>query len=374
MSFFDSIFGEFVDVIDWTDDTGDTLVWRFERHQNAIKHGAKLTVREAQSAVFVHEGRVADVFQPGMYKLHTNNLPILSTLQHWDHGFESPFKSEVYFVSRRRFTDLKWGTRNPVMLRDPEFGPIRLRAFGTYTLRVTDPGLFLREIVGTDGEFTTHEITDQLRNVIVSRFTHALATSHVPALDLAANLEDLSAFIKKRIEPDLAAYGVETPMLLIENISLPPEVEKALDRRTAMGVVGDLKKYAQFQAAEALRASADGEGGGGMALGAGMGAGMAMGHQMGGMFGPGGDAGAPASAPVAAPPPLPGGARARWHAALDGAAAGPFTDADLRGHASAGRLTVETLVWRAGLGDWTPAGELRELAGLFQSPPPLPAG
>ena len=155
MSIFDFLRGEFIDVIHWTDDTRDTIVWRFEREGHAIKYGAKLTVREGQAAVFVHEGQLADVFGPGLYELETNNLPILTTLQHWDHGFQSPFKSEIYFVNTRRFTDLKWGTRNPITCRDPEFGMVRLRAFGTYTMRVADPGKFLVEIVGTDGEFTT---------------------------------------------------------------------------------------------------------------------------------------------------------------------------------------------------------------------------
>lgn len=377
MSLFDSLFGEFIDVIDWADDSSDTLVWRFERHQDAIKHGAKLTVREGQAAVFVHEGRIADVFGPGLYKLHTNNLPILSTLQHWDHGFESPFKSEIYFVSTRRFTDLKWGTRNPVTLRDPEFGPIRLRAFGSYSMRVVDPGTFLREIVGTDGEFTTHEITAELRNVIVARFTHVIATARIPALDLAANLEDLSSFVAKRIAPDLEAYGVETPSLIIENVSLPPEVERALDRRTAMGVVGDLRKYAQFQAAEALRASAENPaGGGGMAMGVGVGAGMAMGRvfgqELGAPYDPATLQPPAGQLPPPAPPPLPGSARARWHVALKGQPAGPFDEDQLRAMAAKRKLTAETLVWRPGLGAWAQAGELREIAPIFRTPPPLP--
>ena len=147
----DMLKGELIDVIDWTDDTRDTMVWRFQRRDNAIKYGAKLTVREGQAAVFIHEGQLADVFQPGLYQLETNNMPIMTTLQHWDHGFSSPFKSEIYFVSTRRFQDLKWGTKNPIMMRDPEFGPVRMRAFGTYSIRVTDPGLFLQEVVGTDG-------------------------------------------------------------------------------------------------------------------------------------------------------------------------------------------------------------------------------
>ena len=186
MSIFDFLRGEFIDVIHWTDDTRDTIVWRFEREGHAIKYGAKLTVREGQAAVFVHEGQLADTFGPGLYELETNNLPILTTLQHWDHGFQSPFKSEIYFVNTRRFTDLKWGTRNPITCRDPEFGMVRLRAYGTYTMRVADPAKFLVEIVGTDGEFTTEEIEFQIRNIIVTHFSQIIATSGIPVLDMAA--------------------------------------------------------------------------------------------------------------------------------------------------------------------------------------------
>ncbi|MCC6304347.1 MAG: SPFH domain-containing protein, partial [Rhodobacteraceae bacterium] len=163
--------GQFIDVIDWVDDTRDTLVWRFERHGNAIMYGAKLTVREGQVAVFVHEGQLADVFGPGLYELETNNMPVMTALQHWTHGFSSPFKSEVYFLNTRRFTGLKWGTQNPIMLRDPEFGPVRLRAFGSYTIRIKDAAKFMTEIVGTDGEFTEDEIADQIRNIVVQRFS-----------------------------------------------------------------------------------------------------------------------------------------------------------------------------------------------------------
>lgn len=366
MSFFDAIFGQFIDVIAMTEDGRDDLVRRFERHGNEIKHGAKLTVREGQAAVFVHEGRLADVFPPGMYRLKTNNLPILSTLQHWDHGFESPFKSEIYFVSTRRFSDLKWGTRNPVMLRDPEFGPIRLRAFGSYEMRVVEPGVFLREVVGTDGDFGAGEIADQLRNIITARFANALATAHIPALDLAANYDDLGRFLRDRIRPELSEYGVEVTKLLVENISLPDAVEKALDRRSSMGVVGDLKKYAQFQAAEALRASAETPDSG-MSAGLGMGAGMAMARQMEDAFGA--NAGA---APSTAPPPLPS-AGAVWHVALDGAARGPLALSDLARLAAENRLTADTLVWRAGLPDWRAAQATPEVAALLSAgPPPLP--
>ncbi|RMD94805.1 MAG: antifreeze protein, partial [Alphaproteobacteria bacterium] len=268
MGILDFLSGEFIDVIEWTDDTRDTLVWRFEREGHAIKYGAKLTVRPGQVAVFVHEGEVADVFPPGLYMLETSNLPILTTLQHWDHGFESPFKSEVYFVSTTRFADLRWGTRNPVMLRDPEFGPVRIRAFGTYAIRVRDAARFLVEIVGTDGEFTMDEIAFQLRNIIVAEFSRAIAASGIPVLDMAANTADLGRLVAAAIAPQLAEYGLEMPEFHVENISLPEAVEKVLDARSSMGIVGDLGRYTQFQAAQAMTEAARNPAG---AMGAGLG-------------------------------------------------------------------------------------------------------
>jgi membrane protease subunit (stomatin/prohibitin family) len=270
--------GQFIDVIEWTDSSRDTMVYRFERYGNEIKYGAKLTVREGQMAVFVHEGQLADVFEPGMYMLETNNMPIMTSLQHWDHGFSSPFKSEIYFVNMRRFTGLKWGTQNPVMLRDPEFGPLRLRAFGSYAVRVQDAATFLREIVGTDGDFTQEKIAGQIRNIVVQKVSRVLAASGIPALDMAANTKDLSDVVSQAIAPTLAEYGLAMPELYIENISLPPEVEKVLDQRTSMGIVGDLNKFTQFSAAQAMAKAAEG---GDSGMGAGLGAGMGMGMGMG---------------------------------------------------------------------------------------------
>ena len=235
MGIFDFLSGEFIDVIHWVDDTRDTMVWRFERHGHEIKYGAKLTVREGQAAVFVHEGQLADVFTPGLYMLETNNMPIMTTLQHWDHGFQSPFKSEIYFVNTTRFTDLKWGTKNPIMLRDPEFGPTRIRAFGTYSTRVTDPAKFLTEIVGTDGEFTMDEISYQVRNIIVQSFSRIIAGSGIPVLDMAANTADLGKLVAAEISAVVADYGLTIPEFYIENISLPPAVEEALDKAHVHG-------------------------------------------------------------------------------------------------------------------------------------------
>ncbi len=202
MGLFDKLFGEFVDIIEWTDDSHDTLIYRFERYGNEIKYGAKLTVRESQVAVFVNEGEIADVIEPGMYELETKNLPVLSTIQHWDHGLRSPFKAEVYFCNTTQFVDLKWGTKNPIMIRDEEFGGVRLRAFGTYAIRIKDPVTFIKEIAGTDGHFTVDEVSNQLRNLIISRFTNIAGSSKIPVLDLAANYDQLGAYLTETISPE----------------------------------------------------------------------------------------------------------------------------------------------------------------------------
>lgn len=360
--------GEFIDVISWTDDTRDTMVWRFERRDNAIKYGAKLTVREGQAAVFINEGQLADVFGPGLYELQTNNMPIMTTLQHWDHGFQSPFKCEIYFVNTTRFNNLKWGTQNPIMCRDPEFGPVRIRAFGTYAMRVTDPGLFMKEVVGTDGEFTSDEISIQIRNVIVQQMSQALAKSGIPVLDMAANTMDLAKLVNAAIAPTVAAYGLALPEFYIENISLPDEVEKVLDKRTSMGIAGDLNKYMQFNAAEGLAQPGSAMGATmGAAIGAGMGAGMGV--NMGAQAGPWGAMPA-AAAPAAAPPPPPPAAR-QWHLAENGATKGPYGEADLVAMAASGALSRASMVWTAGQDGWKAAGET-ELARIFAMVPPPP--
>ena len=367
MALWDFIKTELIDIVEWLDATGDTMVYRFERHENEIKNGAQLIVRPGQAAVFVDQGQIADVFGPGRYELKTENLPLLSTLRGWKYGFDSPFKAEVYFVSTKVFTDLKWGTKNPIMLRDPEFGPVRLRAFGTYAVKVGEPGKFIAQIVGTNGVFSTDGISDQIRNFIVSRFTEALGEGKIPALDLAANFSELGSAVRTVIGPEVGEYGLEITTFLVENISLPEEVEKALDKRTSMGVIGNLNAYTQFQAANAMEAAADNPGGG-AADGMGLGMGFAMAQQMANAMGQNASAG---GAPAGGPPPLPGGAQ--FFVALNGAQAGPFGMDALRGHASGGQLTRETLVWKQGMGAWTPAGEVPELQPLFAAaPPPLP--
>ncbi|SLN59026.1 SPFH domain / Band 7 family protein [Aquimixticola soesokkakensis] len=366
MGIFDFLAGEFIDVIHWTDDTRDTMVWRFEREGHAIKYGAKLTVREGQTAVFVHEGQIADVFTPGLYMLETNNMPILTTLKHWDHGFKSPFKSEVYFVNTTRFNDLKWGTKNPIMCRDPEFGAVRLRAFGTYTTRITDAARFMSEIVGTDGEFTSDEISFQIRNIIVQAFSRIVAGSGIPVLDMAANTADLGKLVAAEITKVVADYGLSIPEFYIENISLPEAVEAAMDKRTSMGIVGNLDNYMKFNAAEAMSNPASGVGGAmGAGLGAGMGLAMAQQQAQSGPWGA-----QPAAAAPIAPPPPP--VEHVWHTAVNGVTEGPFSLATMGQMVARGTLTRQTHVWTQGQDGWLRAEEVSELARLFTVAPPPP--
>jgi len=365
MGLFDKIFGEFVDVIEWTDDSSNTMVYRFERYGNEIKYGAKLTVRESQVAVFVNEGEAADVLSPGIYELETKNLPILTTLQHWDHGFNSPFKAEVYFCNTKRFVDLKWGTKNPLMLRDSEFGAVRLRAFGTYVVRITDALKFIREIVGTDGQFTTEEISDQLRNLITARFATVVASSNIPVLDMAANYDQLGDFITQRIAPEFEEYGLELTKMLVENISLPPSVEEALDKRTSMGVIGNLDQYLQYQSGVAMEAAAANPAGG-AAEGIGMGIGFAMANQMAKGLAPGQTA-------TTTPPPLP--TDTQYHLAQNGVSSGPFSMNEVRARIISGDINSETLVWATGMAEWKPVGQVAVFSSQFtpSQPPPLPS-
>ena len=279
MGLFDLVRGQLIDVIEWTQDDPETLVHRYDMNGKEIMMGAQLTVRESQAAVFVDEGRLADVFAPGRYELSTRNLPVLTALRAWQVGFNSPFQSDVYFVSTRQFLDRKWGTANPVMMRDSELGMIRLRAFGSFAFRVSDPAVFMREVFGTAALFTAAGVEGQIRSLAVSALSDAIAQSGIPALDLASKYDELSRLALDALSPRVADLGLALSAFVIENISLPEEVEKAIDRRTAMGVAGDLDQYARFQAAEAMReAAANPSGMAGM--GVGMAAGAAMGNMM----------------------------------------------------------------------------------------------
>lgn len=365
MGLLDKLRGELIDIIEWTEPSqNEILAYRFPRYHNEIKMGANLIVREGQSAVFVNEGQIADVFTPGRYVLETKNMPVLSTLMGWKFGFNSPFKCEVYFVSMRNWTDQKWGTQNPVMLRDAEFGPVRVRAFGSYAMHVADPATFLRQLVATDPSFETYEIANQLRNTIVSRFVDVLGQEKIPVLELAGNYERMANLALTRIAPELAKMGLALTAFYIENISLPQEVEKALDERTKMSVIGNLDQYTKYQTAGAIVEAAKNPGGI-AGVGAGIGAGFAVAGQMAGAV-------AGQSAPAAAmPPPLP--SAAAYFAAIGGAQAGPFDMATLSGKVRDGALTRSTLVWKQGMASWVTAETVPELQPLFAAvPPPLP--
>ncbi len=282
----EAAFNQFIEVIEWLDESKDTLLYRFPVAGQEIKNGAQLIVRESQAAVFVFEGQIGDVFTPGRYTIDGGNTPILSKLGAWKYGFNSPMKSEVYFVNTKQFTDMKWGTSNPIMLRDNDFGIVRLRAFGAYSLRVADPGEFIKEVAGTNAHFQTEDIDGQLKRGIVTEFSDALGELKIPALDLAAQYKEIGEAIRVKINEDFKAYGLEVTKFYVENVSLPPEVEAAMDKRSSMGALGDAQKYMQFQAADALRDAAQNEGGG-AGLGAGLGAGFAVGGQMANAFGTG---------------------------------------------------------------------------------------
>ena len=364
MGLFDKLRNELIDIIEWVDDSRHTLVWRFPRYQNEIKNGAQLIVRPGQKAIFVHRGQVADIFEPGNYELKTDNLPILSTIAGWKYGFNSPFRAEVYFVSTKQLTDLKWGTPNPVMMRDPEFGPIRIRAFGTYAVKAVDPKALLTELVGTDKEFGTDAITELLRSIIVSTISEILAKANVAALDLATKYAEFGETLRKAVQEKIDdEYGLEIPQLVIVNISLPEAVEKALDTRTSIGVIGDLGKFQQYQMGQAL--TADNSAGGGAGAGLGLGIGVAM---AGRMMQPGSFPGAPAGG--IAPPAPP----AMWHVAVNGQTSGPYPAEQVASAIAAGQITPATLVWTAGMASWSAAGQVPQLATAFgpPAPPPIP--
>ena len=359
MGFWDKIFGEFIDVIDWLDESNDTMVYRFERYNNEIKYGAKLTVRESQAAVFVNEGEIADVLGPGIYELETKNLPILTTLQHWDHGFNSPFKAEIYFVNLRKFTDLKWGTKNPIIIRDKEFGVIRLRAFGTYEMRISDPALFLKDIVGTSGNFNVEDISNQLRNIIVARFSNIVADSNIPVLDLASRYDQLSEYVTQKLSTEFSKYGIELTKFLIENISVPPAVEEAIDKRSSMGIIADLHKYLEFQTAESMTGSGEAN----MAsMGASMGIGMAMANKLSQNFNKSKNSDY-----------IPEPFEKMYYYADGKDPIGPLSIDEINEYIKDHKITSDTLMWSSGMESWKRAKEFEELEALFNllTPPPL---
>jgi membrane protease subunit (stomatin/prohibitin family) len=373
--------GQFIDIIEWLDDGQDTMVYRFERHNNEIKNGAKLVVRPGQSAVFVNEGStsVADVFEPGTHELTTANLPILSTLMGWKHGFESPFKAEVYFFKTTKITDLKWGTRAPITVECAGYGMFDLRANGSYVMQIADPQKFLTEKVGTDGNFEVDEISSDLREEILMNVSDHLGEMELNPAKLTGKMKDISEDLQAPLQEYFGTLGLEITRFRVGSISMPDDVRKELMEmsRLSAGKLANADPNA-MQNLTALRASramgdlANNPGAGGVAgAGMGMGMGMMMGNQMGAAA-----VGAtqPAAAPQAAPP-LPGAAAAsgtEYTVAINDEKYGPYNLAHLQKMADDGSFKTDMLVWAKGMGAWTKAGEVAELSGLF-GPPPLPA-
>jgi membrane protease subunit (stomatin/prohibitin family) len=367
MALWDKIKGEFIDIVQWLDDTDDTLVYRFERYGNEIKYNAKLVVREGQMAAFINEGQLADVFKPGTYTLTTQNLPVLATLKGWKYGFESPFKAEVYFCSTRQFTNLKCGTPGPVTMRDPEFGAVRVTAFGLYSIKVKDPAVFIREIVGTDGNFTTDGIQDNLRGKIGTRIKEVMPDAGIPIIDLESKVIQLGETLRTRIAPAIEALGLELTEVQVQDIGLPEEVERAIDKAGAMRAIGNMQTYTQYETASSINDAANNPGGlaaAGVGVGMGFGMGGQMAGAMGGMFNP-------QAQPGGAPPPLP--PQVSFFVAVNGQQSGPFEMAVLQQMVLSGQLTRDSLVWKQGMAAWAAASTVAELSALLGAvPPPLP--
>jgi excisionase family DNA binding protein len=303
MGLIDYLKTQFLEIIQWQDDSRDTISFRYPDMDKEIKRGAQLIVRESQVAQFIYLGQFGDTFGPGKWTLTTDNIPILSTLRGWKYGLESPFKADIYFVNTRLFTGNKWGTANPIMVRDPDFGIVRVRAYGTYDFHVVDPKLFLREVAGTDDHFRLDEFADTMRSRIVSVFSDALASAKVPVLDAASRYQELGEALRPLINPAVTSkYGLEIPSFIVENVSVPAEVEQAIDKRSSMAAVGNLNDYVKFQMAQGM---AQGEGGGMASSAAQLGAGLAMGQQMAQAFAAGQPASSPVPSSAPANPPAP---------------------------------------------------------------------
>jgi membrane protease subunit (stomatin/prohibitin family) len=363
---------EFIDIVEWLDYTDDTIAHRFERYQNEIKNGAKLIVREGQTAVFVNEGQLADVFTPGTYDLTTKNLPILATLKGWKYGFNSPFKAEVYFVNTHLFTDEKWGTKNPVTLSDERFGLVEIRAFGTYAFKISDAGKFIVDIVGTDNNFTNFEINEHLKSLIATRFTDTVGEANLPIELYAANTTELSDTCREVMAPEFESVGISLEKFFIENVSMPEDLKKEIFEYSRLDKL-DMQKLAQFKAAKAMEAAAKNEGG---TAGAGMGMGMGfvLAQQMGNMMG--GSMGQqqvfPPATGVAVPPPMP--AQVLYYYAVNGVQQGPVSIDQLRALFASRTINRDSLVWKQGMANWTALQEVEELKSFLggNTPPPLP--
>ena len=337
--------GELIDIIEWNDDSDDTMAWRFSRPKSEIKNGAQLIVRPGQMAILVDQGKIADVFQSGRHELTTANMPLLSSFRGWKYGFESPFKADVLFLATKQFVGRKWGTANPIILNDKSLGPVRLRAYGTYAVRVTDARRFVEEIVGATSLFTVDQISDQLRDIVVAKVSGALAESNITVYELSTKYEEVGAAAQREIADQVKQLGLDVTQLVIENVSLPPEVEATIDQKTRMNMLDNLDRYTRLQSADAIRDAARNPNGG-AAAGIGIAVGAALGQR----------AGAGAAQTSVEPPPLP---TVMWYYAQGSERKGPVEESAL---IQMGVLTAGTLVWKAGMSGWAAASTVPELA------------
>ncbi|MDP7035814.1 MAG: SPFH domain-containing protein [Planctomycetota bacterium] len=370
MGLLNFIKNQFIEIIEWLDDTNYTLVWRFPDQDHEIKMGAKLVVREGQAAVFVNEGKIADIFAPGTYTLSTKNMPVLSDLNGWKYGFESPFKAEVYFLNTKQYLDQKWGTSNPILVRDADFGPVRIRAFGIYAFRITDPAMFMREVVGTDGNYTVEEIEGQLKRTLVSSLSTAIVKAKVPVMEIAAHYDELAGRIKEVMDPEFTSLGLGLSKFFIENVSLPPEVEALLDQRSGVGIMGpNVGSYMQMQAAQAMRDAAANPSDGGAGAAMGLGAGFGMANMMAGAMAPRPGV-APAAPGMAPPPPPPPVGAGRFHYSGP-SGQGEYTSAEIARLVSA-NPSVPHHLWSPGWPAWRAWKDVGEISSLVAPPPPPP--
>lgn len=362
MGLFNIFKGQFIDIIEYPEEDPRVLVHRFERHNREIKMKAKLIVKPGQMAVFVNEGRIADHFGPGTYTLDTRNIPILTSLLSLPYNFESPFKAEVYFIRTTVQLDRKWGTTSPVMMRDADFGTVRLRARGNYSYRVSEKNELIARFVGARSEFLTSDIEEAMKVKVISCLSDTLGELRIPALDLAAMYNEIGEAVRKHLVPFFADQGLELATFVLENISLPAEVNAAMDKRASLGVLGGvMDTYTRMQAADAMKEAAMNPGGAGNMVG------LVMGSQLGGSIGR--TVAQPAAAPDL-PPPLP--AAPAFFVAVNGQQTGPWPVEQLNAKIRAGEIRRDTMVWRKGMAGWSEAGQVPELAAFFDEiPPPL---
>jgi len=361
---------EFIDIIEWLDYTDSSICYRFERYQNEIKNNAKLIVREGQTAVFINEGQLADVFTPGTYTLNTENLPILATLKGWKYGFNSPFKAEVYFVNTTLFTDEKWGTKNPITLSDDRFGLVEIRAFGTYAFKVSDAGLFIKDIVGTDNNFTNFEINEHLKSLIATRFTDTVGEANLPIELYAANTTELSDTCKEVMQPEFKSVGISLEKFFIENVSMPEELKKEIFEYSRIDKI-DLDKLTRFKTAKAIEAAATNEGG---TAGAGMGMGMGfvMAQQMAQSMNPLQSQQNTRQPAAPMPPPIP--QAVQYFYAHNNSQSGPVNFDQLKSLFANRTINKDTLIWKQGMSQWEALKTIEELKAFLggTTPPPLP--